>query len=513
MASPIPEPPSNMPAKQPDSVASSEKGADLLDHQLPPSYAPYVQQPYPGQPTPVLPHFYVCPAQQQQQQPNRRRRILRRFIFTVVFAVTIWALVSALVRSVMVVTHFNATFEDWPTEEDFPIPPELKRVRCVWGDETPDRMPLKASYKQILKAPLTFPFKKEEKFELPIDSKTLFFLSRGVYSGGQVKVVTTDKESDVATVKVHLDYLRPGGPKIAKVCQFTRDDGENGIGIFTPNEPQFPRHHGLRFYVTIKLPKSKSSELLHIKKFETDLPNFTQVFRKVGKHVVFDDISLKGANGGILGGYLVAGKGSIETSNGPVSVDLSSYGPFYIASHNGGILGVFNVTGSLALKTLNERIKGVVFLNPDTEGTATLDLITKNTVVNLDVALNAFHKDAKGGNFDISAITSNSPVSLRIREAPVDSTLFVNVSASHAPAELVLPPTYEGDFEVTTVRFWPTVLANPYIRDPSGEGRKRDVLIEKEGNHVNGRVSWSEEGQDRGHVELSTSHSPAVLRL
>ncbi len=32
------------------------------------------------------------------------------------------------------------------------------------------------------------------------------------------------------------------------------------------------------------------------------MPNFTQVFRKVGKHVVFDDISLTGANGGILGG-------------------------------------------------------------------------------------------------------------------------------------------------------------------------------------------------------------------
>jgi len=511
MASPIPEPPSNIPAKEPGSASCSEKGADLLDQQLPPSYAPYVQQPYPGHPIPVLPHFYVCPM--QHQEPSRRRRLIRRFFAAVAFAVTTWVLVSALVRSVTVVTHFNATFEDWPTEEDFPIPPELKRVRCVWGDETPDQMPLKASFKQILKAPLTFPFKKEEKFELPIDSEALFFLSRGVYSGGQVKIITTDKESDVAKVKVHLDYLRPGGPKIAKVCQFTRADGENGIGIFTPNEPQFSHHHGLRFYVTIKLPKSKSSKLLHIKKFETDMPNFTQVFRNVGKHVVFDDISLTGANGGILGGSLVAGKGSIETSNGPVSVNLISFGPFYIASHNGGILGAFNVTGSLALKTRNERIKGVIVLNPDAEGSAKLDLITENTIVNVDVALNPFQKDAKGGIYDISAITCHSPVSLRIREAPVDSKLLVNVSASHAPAEVVLPPTYEGSFEVTTVRFWPTVLANPHVHDPSGEGRKRDVLIEKEGNHVNGIVSWSEEGKDRGHVELSTSHSPAVLRL
>lgn len=113
-------------------------------------------------------------------------------------------------------------------------------MRCAWGDQAPDQIPLTASYKQILKAPLTFPFKKEEKFELPIDSNTLFFFSRGVYSGGQVKVTRSDKHGDVAKVKIRLEYLRPGGPKIAKVCQFTRGDGENGIGIFVRRLLSFP---------------------------------------------------------------------------------------------------------------------------------------------------------------------------------------------------------------------------------------------------------------------------------
>ena len=131
----------------------------------------------------------------------------------------------------------------------------------------------------------------------------------------------------------------------------------------------------------------------------------------------------------------------------------------------------------------------------------------------MDIVLNPFEKEAKGGIFDISAISSNSPVSLKIREAPIDSKLLVNVSTSHAPAEVLLPPTYEGDFDVNTVRFWPTVLANPLVHDPNGEGRKRDVSIEKDGDHVKGNVSWSEEGKDRGHVELGTSYSPAVLRL
>lgn len=155
----------------------------------------------------------------------------------------------------------------------------------------------------------------------------------------------------------------------------------------------------MRFYVTIKLPKSSSNDdVLHIKNFETDLPNFTQVFRKVGKTVIFDDISVKGSNGGIIGGvsrdnlavsismpdhmravqHLVAHQGSIESSNGPISIDLTSLGPFNITSCNGGIRGAFNVTRSLTLKTHNDKIKGFIALNPDKDGLGTLDLATEN---------------------------------------------------------------------------------------------------------------------------------------
>lgn len=120
MSSPIPDPSSNIPATRPSSAFPSEKGADLLDHQLPPSYAPFVQQPYPGQPIPILPHFYVCPAQ-HHEQPNRRRRLLRRFFVTFAFGVTIWILVSALIRSVMLVTHFNATSVSNPAHASRPM--------------------------------------------------------------------------------------------------------------------------------------------------------------------------------------------------------------------------------------------------------------------------------------------------------------------------------------------------------------------------------------------------------
>ena len=101
MASPIP---SNIPAKDPGNIPSSEKAA--------PSYTPCeVAQPYPSQPYPTLPHFYVSPAQQQHQQPGHRKRsVIRRFFTAFAFAVTIWALMNVLVHSIQVVTRFNATF-------------------------------------------------------------------------------------------------------------------------------------------------------------------------------------------------------------------------------------------------------------------------------------------------------------------------------------------------------------------------------------------------------------------
>ena len=235
------------------------------------------------------------------------------------------------------------------------------------------------------------------------------------------------------------------------------------------------------------------------------------------------------------GQALVARQGSIETSNGPVSIDLTSLGPFSIASRNGGILGVFNVSSSLTLKTRNDKIKAVVALNPDKDGSGTLDiatehrclsstpssfyLITKrltsrtNSLINLDVALNPFQKSATGGSFAITSTSSHSPTRLRVREAPVDARLRVNVSTTSAPAELLLPSTFEGAFDVAAAHFWPTVFASEHVRDPSGEGRKRIVVVEKEGSHASGSVGWSEEGRERGHVELRTTHSPALLKL
>ncbi|KIL63997.1 hypothetical protein M378DRAFT_78834 [Amanita muscaria Koide BX008] len=437
---------------------------------------------------------------------------MRRFCTAFAFAILLWVLISALIQSLLVVTKYSSQLvsivsdsrifidihcvpfqDEWPSDEDFLIPPDLERVRCVWGDEIGQDTKLKASFKQILQAPLTFPFKVQEKFELPIDSENLFFLSRGVYSGGRIKIKRSRKASDVAKVKVRLEYLRPGTPRIAKVCQFKRGDGETGLGVFTPEIPKYPQHN-LAVYITVGLPKSNSSDYLHIKKFETDMPNFTQLLGELGKDVFFDEISLKSANGGIVAKSIVAQQGRVETSNGPVALNDATFGSFDVISRNGPISGVFNATGSLILKTSNDRIAGKVYI--DTE-----------------ILLNHFQKGSTGGDFDVTASNVNGLVKLRITDAPVDSKLDLQARSKNAPVDVMLHPTFEGDFEVSSNFLLPTVHVKQGVRDPSGQDRDRSVQLSRQGHLAKGNVSWSDEGKGRGHVELETSYSPAVLKL
>jgi len=295
------------------------------------------------------------------------------------------------------------------------------------------------------------------------------------------------------------------------VCQFKRGDNEVGLGVFTPEEPKYPKHH-LTFFITVTLPKSATSDYLHLKKFETDMPRFTQLFGRLGKDIFFDDISLKSVNGGIIARSITAERGSVETSNGPVHFHHGEFGSFEVSSRNGPIQGVFNATGSLVLKTSNDRIAGKIFINTDDDGAAKLELHTTHSHIDARVWLNNPCEE-KGGDFDIVATTDHGPIKLNIVDAPVDSKLKLTAKTTKAPAIVVLPTTYEGEFELDSAPLPGKVLVRPKVRDPSGEDRERRVEIVREGTRVTGDVSWSDKGKENGHVYIETNHSPAVLRL
>jgi hypothetical protein len=482
---------------------NSPKGGDRVQH--PRSDPPLKDSSYEAFPTVAVQEYHYYTGHVQ-----RRRSSARRFCTSFAFVI----LVTALLQTMMVIARYGMQFMDtneWTSDEDFPIPPDLERVRCAWGDEIARHTQPGASLKQILRAPLTFPFIVQERFELPVDADNLFFLSRGVYSHGQIKVERSGKASDVVKVDVRLEYTRPGTPRIAKVCQFKRGDKEVGFGVFTPEFPEYPRH-SLTFLITVTLPKSDTSAHLHVKKFETDMPDFTQLFGRLGKVVFFDDISLKSVNGGINARSITAERGSVETTNGPVFFHHGEFGSFDVSSHNGPIQGVFNATGSLFLSTSNNSITAEIHINTDDNGEAILGLHTSHSHIDARVWLNNL-AEATGGDFGIVATTDHGPIKLDIVDSPVDSKMELTARTTEASALVVLPLTYEGRFELNSTPLPGEVQLGPRPQDPSGRDRKRGVKSIPFGTSVIGDIIWlpSFKGRENGHVYVETNHSPAVL--
>jgi hypothetical protein len=119
-----------------------------------------------------------------------------------------------------------------------------------------------------------------------------------------------------------------------------------------------------------------------------------------------------------------------------------------------------------------------------------------------------------GGKFKVIGTTSLSALDLGFITAPVASSLVLDAQTSLAPATIKLHETFEGTFRLSTSLKRPTVKVNERVEDPAGKGRRRKVEIHSDGpSHTSGSISWSEEGDDLGSVNVGTSLSPVVLEL
>ena len=126
-------------------------------------------------------------------------------------------------------------------------------------------------------------------------------------------------------------------------------------------------------------------------------------------------------------------------------------------------------------------------------------------------------ESGSGGNYSILAQTSFSKLTLSFPSSPLNSSLSLNARTSLAPVDVSLHPTYEGTFTLDTslILFGANVLVDEGVRDPAGEGRKRNVELRKGsgGGHVEGWVAWGVSEEGRGNVKLETVLARANLRL
>lgn len=121
------------------------------------------------------------------------------------------------------------------------------------------------------------------------------------------------------------------------------------------------------------------------------------------------------------------------------------------------------------------------------------------------------------GSFGIDSATSQGDVYVQVLDAPIGHKLDVrSVIAAESLGKrntLLLPPTFEGNFEMKAPPFPFRRIVDTKKDDPTGRNRTRTVLREQQGLLVeNGTIAWEgRELRERGHVQLRASLGQSII--
>ncbi|KAK0459312.1 uncharacterized protein EV420DRAFT_1642284 [Desarmillaria tabescens] len=434
-------------------------------------------------------------------EPPCRRSPTKRFLKAFCVAILIWFLAAMFMSSIMNAGgsyRGGGYLQDVP-DSDFPIPNGYTVRECIRGEDWTSAGSGGGFPGQQYSA--------HTSFDLPLKSETLFLLSQGSLSSGVVKVVTSPALTDVVRVDVAIQYYKRRVLDYARVCLLARQEGENGVGVFTPRWFNNPSYQDRPYFdITVTIPEPSSTSACNIKNFETDVQNFAQLFQDLENRVHFSQISLRGSNGPIQAESLQFDYGKIVTSNAPIQINSLDAIGADVRTTNSPIKGIFVASGSLVLKTSNAPIRVDVDLGDMDTTKSTLELTTSNNIIEAGIKL--FSPSS-----DVSAHTSNGPLEIKVLQSPVDSKVKLDARTSNAFAEVWLPPTYEGAYSLSTSHMQPSLLVEE-MSDPAGRGRRRTVRQNtvRRGETV-GEVYWDERNRGRGTASVRSSNGPVSLKL
>lgn len=113
----------------------------------------------------------------------------------------------------------------------------------------------------------------------------------------------------------------------------------------------------------------------------------------------------------------------------------------------------------------------------------------------------------------LDTITTNEPLNIVLKDAPIASTIRLIAETSNAPATVSAPSTFEGSFSLTS-RNGEQLIQQPHkVIDPSGEGRERVVVTRRLSKiAIGGDVHWSTR-KGPGTISIKTSHAPVAISL
>lgn len=341
-----------------------------------------------------------------------------------------------------------------------------------------------------------YPYGAQTTFMLPVDADSLYLIARGAYQHGKVKLKQSDSvESGSVRVDVRAAYYDQRALARVTLCKFSRTDNEHGIGIYTPQLGWTDNYKDqVQFLVTFTFPVAPIPGVpLHIKRFDADTSQFSYSVGDLWESMLFGDVVLGTSNSHINVTSIALKNGSFRSSNG------------YIAGH-------YNASGSLKLTTSNGKIKATVSLLSERTLATELDMQTTNSLIQSEVTLNT--PSNTGGAFEVFARTSNSPISLRYADSPLDSFLASSVITSNSDACVKMHNTFEGSFELTTSNSSTSLKVRRGDEDPTGRGRQRMVAQHKIGNVTSGTVFWgSGVRYPRGSTSVRSSNGRVSLEV
>ncbi|KAI0688473.1 hypothetical protein BC835DRAFT_1372633 [Cytidiella melzeri] len=475
----------------PEDTPQSPKGQSQRPHDPsvapPPAYSG-PQQSYQAGTSSTLPLYHVVPPSDPVLHTEPAGK---RFFKAFVVAVLIWALFAALTGSMAEAGRYAG--RPWQEHKD---------AATAWPSHRDGKVLL------CMKGPWVWQQERDAysvTLELNRTADALYMFTRGISTSGNVIIVQDQRRNELDTVHVDIvaKHMTPSWLHIFAVCALERREGEQGIGIFTPTRwttnGRLPR---FEFEVTIRLPRlSGDNHPLPIKSLETALPNFTHDIADLLGSVNFEKLSLHASDARIFSRSVNATQGLFKTSNAPIKGHYESH-------------------GNLTLQTSNEDVAVTVSMfNHDREVATVTQLETSNGQIKSAVNLFSASDSGKGGSFIVGGTTSNAGLALDVPILSADSQLALSAKTSNALAQVRVPDTYEGVFDLKTSN----ELANVHCErgdDPTGRGRGSVFWESGTERHRKGGVHWKDKAYHSiptfaadGSIFLRTSNALAALYI
>lgn len=203
-----------------------------------------------------------------------------------------------------------------------------------------------------------------------------------------------------------------------------------------------------------------------------------------------------------------------------------------IQTSNSAIEGSFNASDELVITTSNSHVDVDVDFNQLRSSQAKLSIITTNgsvipfVILKICLTVNSsllranirlhdlriMQPSETRTSFSILTHTSNSPLNVAFRDAPVDSLLAYRGSTSNSPANVSLHSTFQGHFTLATHSAWLNpIIHQHWVDDPTGRGRNRSVSYRDFQGYAIGDIVWGNTGGANGEVDLATSNARLTL--